>query len=163
MNIQENIIKKVMRLSVVAALYVALSFALSFLAYGNVQFRVAEILVLLCFFRNDYAISLILGCLIVNLFSPLGILDIIFGTIATGFSVLFIMHSKKLIRAIFYPVLFNGLIVGFLISYIYQTPYIINFITISLGELIVMIFGYAIFKRLQIQQEFLQLIKANKK
>lgn len=62
MNQKESLTKKVIRISLVAALYVALTLALSWISYGEIQFRIAEILVLLCFFRKDYAISMIIGC-----------------------------------------------------------------------------------------------------
>ncbi len=160
---KENVIKKVMRLSVVAALYVALTFAFQMVAYGGVQFRVAEILVLLCFFRKDYSISMIIGCLIVNIFSPLGFLDIIFGTIATMLSVFFIMYSKKLFIACLYPVLFNGIIIGLLLTFVYQTPFMLNLISVGLGEIMVMIFGYLVFNKLGKDQKFIMLIDTNKK
>lgn len=157
----ENVLKKVMRLSVVAALYVALTFALSFIAYGNVQFRVAEILVLLCFFKKDYSISLIIGCAIVNLFSPLGILDVAIGTLATTLSVICIMYSKRLYVSIIYPVLFNALLVGGLLIFVYDTPFILNILSVGFGELVVMIFGVIMFKYLRQNNHFISLIKAD--
>ena len=41
----------IMKLAIIAALYVTLTYALSFLSYNEIQFRVAEILMLLCFFK----------------------------------------------------------------------------------------------------------------
>lgn len=52
MNQKESLTKKVIRISLVAALYVALTLALSWISYGEIQFRIAEILVLLCFFSK---------------------------------------------------------------------------------------------------------------
>ena len=47
-------IKDITRLAIVAALYVALTYVSYPFAYGYMQFRISEILVLLCFFRKDY-------------------------------------------------------------------------------------------------------------
>ena len=161
MNKKENVLKKVIRLSVVAALYIALTFALSGLAYANIQFRVAEILVLLCFFRKDYGYSMILGCLIVNLFSPLGIIDVVVGTFATFLSVLFVSISKKLWIASIFPVLFNGLLVGLELWFVLDLPFVLSALEVAIGELAVMIFGVVTFKYLQKDNHFVELIDAN--
>lgn len=84
----------IMKTAIIAGLYVALTYALSFISYGDIQFRVAEILMLLCFFNKKYNISLILGCFIANLFSPFGLPDIIFGTLATTVACLLINLFK---------------------------------------------------------------------
>lgn len=158
---KENVLKKVMRLSVVAALYVALTYALSFLAYGNVQFRVAEILVLLCFFRKDYLFSVVIGCAIINMFSPLGLLDVLIGTLATLLSCLCIIYSKRLIIASIYPVIFNAVLVGLLLTFVYETPFVLNMISVGLGEAAVMILGVCVFKSLRKDKHFITLIDAN--
>ena len=44
MNQKESLIKKVIRISLVAALCVALTLSLSWISYGGIQFRIAEIL-----------------------------------------------------------------------------------------------------------------------
>ena len=155
-------IKRIIRLAIVTALYVVLTVVLSFISYGNIQFRVAEILILLCFFRKDYAISLVLGCLIANFFSPLGMADIIFGTLATLASVLCIIYSKKLFVASIFPVIFNGLIVGLELYYVLELPFIISALEVAIGEfVVVVIFGNIIFSKLRKNKEFMNLIEAN--
>ena len=67
--------KNLVRLALVAALYAALTLALPGLSFPAIQFRFSEILVLLCFYRKDYSISLILGCFIANCFSPMALMD----------------------------------------------------------------------------------------
>lgn len=155
-------IKRIIRLAVVTALYVVLTVVLSFISYGNIQFRVAEILILLCFFRKDYAISLVLGCLIANFFSPLGMADIIFGTLASLASVLCIIYMKRLFVASIFPVLFNGLIVGLELYYVLELPFIISALEVAIGEfVVVVIFGNIIFTKLRKNKEFMNLIEAN--
>lgn len=161
MKENESVTKKVIRISAVAALYVALTLSLSWLSYGDIQFRIAEILVLLCFFRKDYAISLIVGCAIANCFSPMGIVDVLFGTIATTLSVLFIAKSKHLILSIIYPALFNGVIVGLELYYMMDFPFVISSVFVFIGEAVVMIIGYFIFRILKNNKSFIELIHAN--
>ncbi len=69
---KENLTKKIIRIAVVAALYAVLTLALSWISFNSIQFRVAEILIILCFFRKDYVYSLVIGCAIANCFSPMG-------------------------------------------------------------------------------------------
>lgn len=161
MHQKESLTRKVIRLSVVTALYVALTLVLSWISYGEIQFRVAEILVLLCFFRKDYAIAMILGCAIANAFSPLGPIDVVVGTLATAVAVVGVMFSKNLIVAGIFPVVSNALIVGLELSQIFESPFLLNVLTVGLGELVVIIIGVIAFQMLKKNENFLKLILAN--
>ena len=67
--------RRLTNMGLIAAIYVVATMLCSSLAYGQVQFRISEVLMLLCYFNKDYIISLSIGCLIVNLFSTLGMVD----------------------------------------------------------------------------------------
>ncbi len=157
----ESLIKKVVRISVIAAMYVALTLALSFMSYGGIQYRVAEILVLLCFFRKDYAISMIIGCAIANAFSPLGLIDVAMGTLATAIAVTGIMFSKRLIVAGLFPVVANALIVAWELQIVFKEPFWFSALTVGFGEAVVILVGVIIFMLLRQNEKFLTLIKAN--
>lgn len=73
------------KISVVAAIYVVLTFAIAPISYGPIQVRISEILVLLAFYDKRYIVSLTIGCLFANMLSPLGMADIIVGTLGTFF------------------------------------------------------------------------------
>ncbi|MDD2492400.1 MAG: QueT transporter family protein [Bacilli bacterium] len=155
-------IHQIIRLAIITALYVTLTIVLSFMSYGNIQFRIAEILILLCFFRKDYSIALILGCAIANFFSPLGIVDVIFGTLATAISVLFVMKSKNLVVASIFPVIFNGIIIGLELYYVLSLPLLLSMASVAIGEaVVVMVLGNLIFFKLKKNANFLELIEAN--
>ena len=64
-------VRRITIMSVVSAIYVVLTIALSGLSYGGIQFRVAEALMLLCVFKKEYCVALSVGCLISNMFSPM--------------------------------------------------------------------------------------------
>ena len=96
-------LKMVVKLSVVAAIYVALTLSLYPLSYGAIQFRLSEALMMLIAYNPIYSISLIIGCLISNLASPMGTIDIVFGTLATVVSCIMFLtdyrtSSRTLIR-----------------------------------------------------------------
>ncbi len=72
------------RAAIIAALYFALSVALSAIAFGPVQFRISEILVLLPLIFPEAIPGLTIGCFFTNFFfSPFGVFDMVLGTLAT--------------------------------------------------------------------------------
>ncbi len=114
-------IKTTLYAAVIASLYVAVSLlpGISAVSYGLVQFRFAEAFMLLCLFSPAGIAGVTVGCLLTNLFSPLGpnIYDVIFGTLATllagsatyFFRCYFLRHKWL---APLPTIIFNGLIVG---------------------------------------------------
>lgn len=146
--------------AILIALYVALSLITYPISFGPIQFRFAEILVLLCFFRKDFAVGLTLGCALANLgsFSPF---DILFGSLATLLSCFVIMFSKHLIIGITAPVIFNAFIVGFELHFLMGEPLWFTIGTVALGEGVVMIIGYIFFMLMKKRKNFLSFIKAN--
>lgn len=147
------------KLSVVTAIYVALTLSLSFISYGNIQFRVAEALMLLCFYKKDYGISLILGCFIANMFSPMALMDMTFGTLATVISVLLIYISPNIYIASLAPVVLNGLIVGLELKIALGLPFIISCLEVAAGEFVcVSIVGVILFKLFEKNQRFMKII-----
>ena len=58
--------------AMIASVYAALTLAISPIAYSEIQFRLSEIMVFLAFYNKKYIPGLIIGCIIANLFSPMG-------------------------------------------------------------------------------------------
>ena len=156
--------KKITRLAIIAGLYAALTIVFSFISYGEIQVRLSEMLIILCFFSKDYILSLTSGCLIANVFSPFGIVDCIFGTLATFLSAIFIYISRRYFKfglfvSCLWPVLFNGIIVGIEIAVLSDISIGLSILYVSAGELIAMMIGYFVMKILSKKQYFLELIK----
>ncbi len=108
--------KRLVKISLVAAIYVVMTLAVAPLSYGPVQFRISEILNLLAFIHPAYGVAVTLGCFIANWFTPnLPVLDLVFGTLATALTVFFISKSKNLVVASLYPTIFNAIIVAWII------------------------------------------------
>lgn len=102
--------------AVVAAAYAALTIVLAPISYGPVQFRVAEALCVLPFICPTSAWGLFIGCIIANIYGGYGALDIVFGSLATLFAGLVTARTRIKWLAPLPPVIFNGLIVGALLS-----------------------------------------------
>lgn len=110
--------------AVIAALYAALTYAAAALnlAYGAVQFRFSEALTVLPALTPAAIPGLTLGCFLANLGSPLGVVDWVFGTLATLLATLGTYALRKVeFRGVPWlaplpPVIANGVIVGLELS-----------------------------------------------
>ena len=115
------------------------------MSYEQLQFRISEILVLFVFIEPRYGLGLVLGCILANLASPLGVIDIVAGSTATLLAIMFIVHVRKifgcnkkaLIIASFGPVIFNALLVGLELTYLFNTPLAANAFYVAAGEFVV--------------------------
>lgn len=157
--------KRLVRTAVIAALYALLTVALAPISYGNFQFRVSEILVLLAYFDPFYIGGLTLGCFIANLLGPNGTMDVIFGTLATFISVgaisltaKYIKNKASLFIASLWPTIFNGIIIGWMLNVTVGAPLWITMGEVALGEFVVItIVGLPAFK--VIQNRYTRLLK----
>ena len=137
--------------ALLAAVYAALTIGLGFLSYESVQFRIAEALCVLPFFFPWTAGGLFIGCVIANLLSPAGVLDVVFGSLATLLSCLAVAALGRgdrrrwvnCILACLMPVLFNAFVVGAVITFALTGPltsspvwlvFLANALSVGAGE-----------------------------
>lgn len=140
-----NKTKRIVITAFIAALYAVTTLAIAPLSFGSYQFRVSEVLVLLALFDPLYIGGLTLGCFIANILGPNGMMDVIFGTLATFISVVAIYYTPKVVKnnkgalviASLWPTIVNGLIVGWMLSYLYALPLILTIFQVALGEFVV--------------------------
>ena len=134
--------------AVVAAIYAGLTMLLPF-SYLGLQFRVAELLTLLVFLDKRYIYGLTLGCLIANLGSPLGPVDVVVGTMATVIALYLMTKTKNLFVATLWPSVVNGLIIGALLFYLLDLPFLLSAAQVFFGQFVVVtLIGYPLFKRI---------------
>jgi len=131
--------------AVIAAVYTMLTLfpGLSMFSFGTVQFRISEALCVLPIFTPAAVYGLTTGCFISNILSSAGPLDMVFGTLATFFAAVCTYRMRKLPAAVAVlpPVVFNGVIVGWMITYFYTETagrfmgiLLFNMSTVALGE-----------------------------
>lgn len=127
----------------IAAIYVVLVLAFYFMSFEVIQFRIAEVLLVLVFFNKKHTIGLVFGTFLANWIGAFGIIDAFYGSIATLLTCLSLILLKKYskIALVLVPGLINGLIISFEISYLYHIfdQYWYNFIFIFLGEFVVLL------------------------
>jgi len=127
---------------IIAALYAVMVYFSSVfgIAYGPIQCRFSEALCVLPFLTPAAVPGLFLGCLVANLLSPYGALDIVFGSLATLLAALWTLRVRRKWLAPLPPVLCNAIIVGAVVT-VQQVPmelfwgtFAYNALTIGLGE-----------------------------
>ncbi|MDR1754844.1 MAG: QueT transporter family protein [Eubacterium sp.] len=152
----------VVRIAVVAALYFALTLFIAPIAYGPVQFRLSETLMLLCFFNPEYIISMIIGCALANIVGPFGLADVIFGSAATAVAAILMSGCKNIWISSIFPTITNGLLIGFMLFFFFNEPIVLSILTVSLGEfMVVSVSGVALFRFLFMKYPvFMKLIGA---
>lgn len=137
--------------SIIAAAYAALTLAVYPLSYGAVQFRFSEALAVLPVFTPAAIPGLTLGCFIANITGPYSWMDAIFGTLATFLASLCTYYARKIkfrklpLLSLFFPVLFNAIIIGLEINLFFLPQgeeftflgFLISALWVGLGEMVV--------------------------
>lgn len=151
--------KKLSRAAVIAALYAALGILSFFLnlAYGPVQLRFSEALCVLPFLMPEAVWGLFVGCLLTNVLSPYGLLDLIFGSAATLLAALLSARCKTRVGAAIPPILCNAVLVGALLSWeaggtsaSFAALFAYNAVTVGAGEAVAcLIFGLPLLRVLE--------------
>ena len=151
-------IKKLVTTALVAAIYATLTLVLGAISYGPIQFRVAEIMVLLPFIKKDYIWGLTIGCFLANIIGPYGVPDIIFGTTATFLSVYAVymtskmMDGKKyaLLVSSIWPTVINAIIIGIMLNIFFGLPLMLSMAQVGFGQFVVItIIGVPLYKSLE--------------
>ena len=113
------------------------------LTFGPIQFRFSEALCVTPFLFPEAVGGLFVGCLIANLLSPYGVLDIVVGSAATLLAALLTARCKKKWLAPLPPVLANMVLVGLVLAYeqagttaAFWPTYAFNALTVGAGEIV---------------------------
>ena len=151
---------KITKIATIAALYAAATLVvmlcLSGFAWGPIQFRVSEALCVLALFFPEAIVGLTFGCVLANLINIvlsasgfLGLLDVVFGSVATCIGALFTWRFRKhTALALLGPVVANALIVPAYLPLILQGLgfYTVPFTDIALdgSYLLMYLFGIVV-------------------
>lgn len=153
--------KLIVRQSIIAAIYAILTYAGWGVSYGPIQFRFSEILNWLAFFDPKNIIGLTLGCFLSNLASPLGIMDLIFGSLHTFLGVLFMAKSTSKWIAMCWHSIFSFIIALelLLISAINAELFLETYLGIAASELIVVgLLGIPVFSLIMRNKQITDII-----
>lgn len=136
----EGTAARVARAGLIAAVYVAATWVLAPISFGPLQFRLAEVLVLLPVLWPEAVPGLWLGCLIANsLFGGLGPWDIYGGSAITGVAAYLTWRLRGSWLALTPPVVLNGLLVSAYLAPIFHVPYWPTVAAICASEAIIVL------------------------
>ena len=133
--------KFVTHAAIIGALYVVLTQITTFLGLSSdaIQVRFSEALTILAAFTPAAIPGLTIGCFLSNIFAGCVLWDVIFGSIATllGSIGTYLLKKHKSLAPV-PPIIFNTLIIPFVLRYAYGAPGSIGYfmITIGIGEII---------------------------
>ncbi|MHA2407683.1 MAG: QueT transporter family protein [Candidatus Ranarchaeia archaeon] len=131
--------------AVFGALYTALTILFAPISYFSVQIRVSEVLIaFIPIFGWPVLIGLTIGTLLGNVLSPLGIIDMVVGTIATFIGGLAVLYSKREPLSFTLYATIVSIIVGSEIAFIFSLPLVLTIVEVFLGETISAVMGGSI-------------------
>ena len=122
--------------ALIAAIYVVLSLVFAPISYGLIQVRLSEILTVLPFFTPAAIPGLFIGCLLANILGPYGMLDIVFGSLATLIAAFLSYKMPKKILVPLPPVIVNMFIIGIMLYYVIDVPLYMTIPSVAIGQLI---------------------------
>lgn len=120
--------------AVIAALYVVLTLPFASIAFGPIQFRLAEALTILPYFTPAAIPGVTIGCLLANILGGAPLLDIVFGTLATLIGAIFsylLRRHKKLVCLP--PIVSNTIIIPWVLRIAYGVPDAIPYMMLTVG------------------------------
>lgn len=151
----------IIKTGLVAALYVVLTLTASGMAYGPIQFRLSETLNNLAVFNKRYIWAITIGCVIANLWSSLGVVDVIFGSLGslmmTSISYWLSKYAKTTVDKLTISVVVCTISMWSVALELYlvsHAPFWETYLTVAAGELVVSVLGAIIIKIVSLRVDF---------
>ena len=151
------------RTALIASLYVTLTIAFSAISYGPVQFRISEVLVLLPLWNHRWTPGIVMGTIIANFFSPLGLIDVAFGSLATFLGIISMVKVAKMsspLYSLICPVLANAYLIALELRIVYSLPFWESVVYVGISEAIIVLISYFLISTLAKNNHFRTLIGA---
>jgi len=147
--------------SLIAAVYAAVTIAIAPIAYGPIQFRLSDVLMPLPYipyFGWCAVVGLTLGTLIANMISPYGVWDMILGSLANLLGGMGAYYARRIpnktigrVVAVIVPVIVVTFLIGYvLLVLIIGIPILIAVGGVFIGEAVTAgVGGYILISRLE--------------
>jgi uncharacterized membrane protein len=121
--------------AIIAAIYVAVTLLLAPISFGPIQVRVSEALTVLPVLFPEAIPALYIGCLLANVGSPLGLVDILGGSAVTLLAAIATYRLRANVKiALLPPVLFNAFLISIYVRTVLQWPYWLTAVSIGIGQ-----------------------------
>lgn len=153
-TMQSNSLRKMTQTAMIAGIYAAITFATFFMSFGQIQYRVSEVLTILPVFTVVAIPGLTLGCALANLVgffigvNPIGLMDALFGTAASLIAAVLTYYlgkiDRKWVRYLLCPlpaVVVNAIVVGFELTWLFNALemqfFLFNAASVFIGQAVV--------------------------
>ena len=141
--------------AIIAALYIAVTMLVAPFGFTQVQFRVSEMFNHLVAFNPRFAVGVVLGVFVANMFSPLGLYDLVFGVahsiITLGLFILICKYVKNIIARLVintFLFTFTMFIIAYELNLALELPFLWTWLTVAAGEFVVLAVGAPIMYQL---------------
>lgn len=122
--------------AMIAALYFITTIIFSPISFGPVQFRAAEMLVMLCLLKKEAIAGVTIGCMIANLYSPMGIIDVICGGLNNLLICIFVNRTQKPFASVIFGSILSGVVIGAELAIMIGIDFFDGFLGVFIGELV---------------------------
>ena len=124
--------------AVIAAVYTVLTLAFAPLSYGEsmIQVRISEMLTILPYYTSAAIPGLFIGVIVSNLFSPVGAIDVVLGSLATLLAAYLSYRTKNKWLVPIPPIVVNALVIGGMLHYVYNFPLDLSILSIAIGQIL---------------------------
>jgi len=120
----------------IGAVYAIITILFAPISYGMVQVRISEMLLVLPYFTPAAIPGLFVGTVIANLYGGLGILDVVFGSLATLLSAYLVSKTGNKYLVPLPPVIVNAIVVGLVLHYVLNLPLYLTILWVGAGQVI---------------------------
>lgn len=147
-TIVESPATEITKIALIAALYIVITTMFTVISFGSFQVRLSEMFNYLPLFNKRYIWAVTIGVAIANLNSPLGIIDVLIGSISTFLVLKLVQYLTKNIKSI--PIKFVITALFFALSMftvagqltiVNDLPFFVTWFSVGLGELFSMVVG----------------------
>jgi len=122
--------------ALIGAAYAMLTIFFAPISYGPVQVRVSEALTLLPWIWVEAIPGLFVGCIIANFAGGFGIIDVVFGSLATLLAAILTRKMPSKVTAAVPPVVVNAVIVGAYLSFLTDFSWQAAMLYVGIGEVV---------------------------
>lgn len=142
--------KNITRGALIAGLYVIITYLLSPVSFGPLQFRASEALTVLPILYPEAIPALFIGVLLSNIIGGLGMVDIIGGSLVTLLAAYGTYYFRGTFLAYLSPIILNGFLISIYLHLLFEIPYWVTVLQITISEaVVVLLLGYPLIRVLK--------------
>ena len=138
--------KKISQIGIIAAIYAVLTMVLSPISFGAVQCRVSDTMLFFSKKNKNFVAGCAIGCIVANLISPLGVIDMVIGGITNFIIGVAISRIRNEWIGIIAGSAIAGICIGIELGVFYSIPIWTSIISVAIGEVIPLTMGLLLSK-----------------